>query len=483
MACCIAGIQDARHLELVPDFWGRNVMPTNCVEKNIKGCLFASLLMTAIPYAGAEESTKAEVEQLKKQIELLQQQVQRIESTLSQPGDQISTPPSDTEVDLTQEEYPSLEQYDQSHVLAKPWYQNFDVSGFGAAGYYDTGDTGTKPDGGFEVKEASLFISADVWENTRFFVELQTNRLGKDDQLFTRTGEVYIHFLDLIPSVVPSVGLKLGRFDIPFGEEYLWQDAIDNPLITNSAAYPYGWDEGILIHGQAGGIGWIAAISDGTDQRSIEDDTDKAFNLKFYGRPLEPLYLSASAMKNGDAGKSAFEFGGSHFQPIGASHQSTLAASPSEKVDATLLQLDLKYSFLSSHTQHELGYLALSFGVAEQQDSAPGFDRDIRWFSIEPLYHLTPKTYLIARYSEIGTYDDDKGFHFDGKIFADGNNAFGYDTKRFRRLGIGVGWMPAPRIRAKLEVGRDRFELIDASPLSTNNNDRKFVGAEVAVGF
>ena len=40
--------------------------------------------------------------------------------------------------------------------------------------------------------------------------------------------------------------MKLGRIDIPFGDEYLWQDAIDNPLITNSAAYPYGWDEGIL---------------------------------------------------------------------------------------------------------------------------------------------------------------------------------------------------------------------------------------------
>ena len=457
-------------------------MLINCVE-NLKSCLFASLLIAVTPIAIAEESTKAEVEQLKKQIELLQQQIQRIDSKFSQFGDQNSTLPSNTEVSLTPAEYSSLEQFDQSHVLAKPWYQNFDISGFGAAGYYDTGDTGNKPIGGFEVKEASLFIIADVWENTRFFVELQTNRLGKDHQLFTRTGEVYIHFLDLFPSVVPSLGVKIGRFDIPFGEEYLWQDAIVNPLITNSAAYPYGWDEGILIHGQTRGIGWIAAITDGTDERSTEDDSDKAFNLKLYGQPLESLYVSFSAMKNGDAGKSAFEFGGSHFQPIGASHQTTLAASPSDKVDATLFEVDLIYSYLSSQTQHELGYIALSYGAAEQQDSATGFDRDIRWFSIEPLYHLTPKTYLVARYSEIGTYDDDKGFHFDGKTFAGGNNAFGYDTKRFSRLGIGVGWMPAPRIRAKLEVGRDRFELIDVSPLSTNNNDRMFFGAEVAVGF
>lgn len=457
-------------------------MPINCAE-NMKGCLLANLLLILAPYAIAEESTKLEVEQLNKQIELLQQQIQGIESRLSESEEQDSTPPTDAEVDLTQEEYSSLEQHNQSHVLAKPWYQNFDISGFGAAGFYDTGDAGTKPNGGFEVKEASLFITADVWENTRFFVELQTNRLGKDKDLFTRTGEVYIHFLDLIPSLAPSVGLKLGRFDIPFGEEYLWQDAIDNPLITNSAAYPYGWDEGILVHGHTRGIGWITAITDGTDERSIEDDSDKAFNFKLYGRPLEPLYLSASAMKNGDAGKSAFEFGGSHFQPIGASNQSTLPPSPSEKVDAILFQVDLKYSFLASRSQHEVGYLALSYGAAKQKDSAPGFDRDIRWFSIEPLYHLTQKIYLVARYSEIGTYDNNEGFHFDGKIFAGGNSAFGYDTKRLRRLGIGLGWMPAPRIRAKFEVGRDKFSLIDVSPLGTQNGDRRFVGAEVAVGF
>ena len=164
-------------------------------------------------------------------------------------------------------------------MLTNPWWKNIEISGFGAAGFYDTGSAGTRADGGFEIKEASLFFDAEVWKDISFFLELQTNRLGKDDTLFTRTGEVYAHFRN-IGAEDSTLGIKLGRFDLPFGEEYLWQDAIDNPLITNSAAYPYGWDEGILIYDTTRHFSWIAAITSGTDARSKEENSAKALNLK-----------------------------------------------------------------------------------------------------------------------------------------------------------------------------------------------------------
>ena len=274
---------------------------------------------------------------------------------------------SDNFTDLTSREVNALPQaageplQADEHVLSNPWWMNFDISGFIAAGYYDTGSNATRPIGTFEIKEASLFVSASVWEDADIFLELQTNRLGKDNQLFIRTGEVYIHLRNIGNGTGNAIGLKLGRIDIPFGEEYLWQDAIDNPLITNSASYPYGWDEGVLAYGNFNRISWIAALMDGTDQRSEEDNSDKALAFKFYSDVSANLYLSASMMTNGQAAKSAVEFGGSHFEPIGASHASTLPSSPSVQVDARLYQIDVKYDFLNSN-ESKRAYIAFAIG-------------------------------------------------------------------------------------------------------------------------
>ncbi len=384
------------------------------------------------------------------------------------------------QVNLSDTQILSLSTQQTGHVLSNPWYINIDISGFGALGHYSTGSAGSKPVAGFEVKEASLFITADVWEGVSFFIELQTNRLGKDDQLFSRTGEVYVHITDLIPSLKNTIGFKAGRIDLPFGEEYLWQDAIDNPLITNSVVYPYGWDEGLLLYGAISSVNWVVAITDGTDERSEEDESDKAINLKIYGNPFKNIYLSASWMKNGDAAKSAVEFGGSHFQPVGASHDSAVGDSPSTVVDGMLYELYGKYSF---NLLDRKAYIALSAGGASQEDEASAYDRSWRWFSIEPLYNVTNTLYTVLRYSQIGTYDDQEGYHFDGKIFAGGNSAFGYDTEKFSRLGLGIGYLPNPRTRIKLEYAKDHFELIDASLIQTNNDDRDFLGVEIAVRF
>ena len=384
-------------------------------------------------------------------------------------------------VDLSVRERPAIDGETDSDVRARPWWRNFDIYGFGAAGFYDTGSAGTRNDGGFEIKEASLFIEADVWDNTSFYVELQTNRLGQDNLLFTRTAEAYVHLHELRLGRFPPVGLKLGRIDLPFGEEYLRQDAIDNPLITNSVIYPYGWDEGLLLYGDFHDLGWVLAITDGTLERSMEENSDKAINFKIDGNFAESLYLSFSAMDNGDTSVSALQFGGSFLQPVGGfGHQSGVGNSSSTEIDASLSELDVRYDFrLSSYE----GYVALSLGAARQKDDDSFFDRDFRWFSIEPYLSLSSQWYAVLRYSEIGTYDDDEGYHFDGKTFAGGNVAFGYDVRRLKRIGLGVGWTPNPHVRGKLEIGKDIFDVITPSSLATNNGDRHFVGFEIAVAF
>jgi hypothetical protein len=360
-----------------------------------------------------------------------------------------------------------------SHVLATRWFERFDVWGFAAFDYLHTGNDGNYSEGAFVVKETSLFVDAKVWDEISVFYELQVIRLGKDNQKIGQTGELYAHFRN----IYCNIGMKVGRVDIPFGEEYLQQDSIVNPLISFSAAYPYGFDEGIVLYGNNYGLGWILAVTDGTDARSVEDNREKAINAKLYGKPTDRVYLSGSFMRNGRAAKSAFEFGGSHFQPIGASHVSTLGPSPSPEVDAILYEVDARFFGCGKD------YLALSFGQAFQDDNTSTHNRDILWFSVEGVRYLCEDVYFVARYSEIGTYNSFEGYHFDGKITAGGNSSYGYDAKRLQRAAVRLGWKPNPRTLIKAEISRDWFETITASPFSPGSDDRWFSGLELVLSF
>lgn len=451
--------------------------------------IFIILMMAGLNTKAANslEELEQKAQQMMRQLETLQVDIQHQRSV----QDSVDVSNSDTDqpgnqsspdfVDLSAQEYTTVAQEQGTHVLANPWWKNFEIHGFGATGFYDTGKLGTRDKGGFEIKETSLFLEATVWEDIAFFWEFQLNRLGRDSQQFTRTGEVYVNFRDIALTDSTSIGIKLGRIDLPFGEEYLWQDAIDNPMIQNSVSWPYAYDEGIALYGEIGEAYWIASVTDGLLSRGREENSDKAINLKVYGDLTDSLYLSFSLMDNGDTSRSAMQFSGSFLQPVGASHESTVGVSPSAEIGATLAEFDAKYRFSVFSSQD--AYVWFSLGTANIDDEDSSFDRSFSWLTIEPYIAINSRWYGIIRYSEIGTYDDDEGYHFDGKIYAGGNAAFGYDTRRLKRLAIGLGWTPNPRVRGKLEISKDRFELIDASVLPNESSGRTFVGLEIAVGF
>ncbi|MBI1925609.1 hypothetical protein HYR99_15315 [Candidatus Poribacteria bacterium] len=386
-------------------------------------------------------------------------------------------------IDLSGKELPSLPEGAATHVLARPWYQNIEISGFGASSFLKLGAAGMMPIGGFVIKDASLFVEAEAWENISFFFELQTNVLLLDDWLSVRTGEAYAHFRNVLRSKRGDfMGVKVGRIDIPFGEEYLWTDSSDNPLISHAVGFPWLWDEGIAIYGKIRGVGWVASITDGAFARSIDDNSDKALTAKVYGTPWRPLYLSASFMRNGETARSALYWGGNCFQPMGARVHgepvpSSAGTSPSQGVDIILYELDAKYRF------KDRADVEFAFGQAFINDAIDAFDRNLAWFSVQPRYSFTRKIYGILRYSEIGTYDADKGYLLDGGFLAGGYEAFGYDTKRLQRYSLGLGWKPNPRTAFKLEVGRDRFEVIDISPFHPGKDDRDFFAAELVLSF
>ncbi|MCZ6674972.1 MAG: hypothetical protein O7C75_18735 [Verrucomicrobia bacterium] len=374
-------------------------------------------------------------------------------------------------VELSGEAVSSLEEKTSTHVLAKPWFRNMDISGFSEVRFQDSGDDGTQPNAGFVVKHASLFLEAEAWEDFSVFLEFSVASS-------VRVNEVYVHFRNVLKKWGDDIlGIKVGRIDIPFGEEYLWNDSPSNLLISHTAAYPWLWDEGIALYGTLGGFGWITSLTDGTLARSSEDDPGKAVTAKVYGSPWTPLYLSASFMRNGKTSKGALLLGGSFFQPVGTQDASSLGASPSDKVDAALYQIDAKYSF------REKAALEFALGKAFINDAVDSFDRDLTWFSVQPHYNLTRNLYAILRYSEIGTYDTNEGYHLGGEFLAGGNKAFGYDAKRLQRFSVGLGWRPNPRAMVKLEIGRDRFKVIDASLFDPGDDDRVFYASEIVLSF
>ncbi len=422
------------------------------------------------PATGAPERSQIEV--LRERIEALEG---RLGAHATEPGERAG---AQAGLDLSERQLPSITETRGSNPLSRPWFENIEVSGFGAFSYLDTGSAGARPHGGFLLQEASIFLDAQAWEQADVHFDIQAAPLGVGASEQVGIGELYGNLKNLWTNPDGDhIGLKAGRFYVPFGEEYTWTRAPDNPLLSNSAPDPYGLAQGVQLYGSWGKLGWIAALSDGAEELDAGDHLAKALNLKVWGEPAGSVHLSASFMLNGKTDKSALEFGGSNLQPVGADGSSSAGASPSTEIRAQLGELDAKLRLRSDAS------LALAFGAGKVDDAVDTFDRNLKWFRFEPRCDLSESVFAVLRVSEIGTYDAARGYHFDGEILAEGNDAFGYDTKRFQRLSLGLGWKINPHALAKIEVGRDRFWVISSSPISASADDRTFFGSELVLSF
>jgi hypothetical protein len=430
------------------------------------GALVATLLaagsraLAQDPTPSEDAKRQAEIDDLRARLDELERKYVRAE-----PG----------EVDLSGREVAPATIVADENPLARPWYQNVDVSGYAAFTYLDTGSVGLHPDGAFLVQDASLFLDVRVWERTLLHAELQAASVGYD---FLATGELYADLQRIWSGDSGSFAtLRAGRFWVPFGEETYWFRAPENPLISYSAAFPWGLDEGVELFGSIHGVDWVASLTTGNAQRNSEDGPGKTVNLKASGKPLDALQLSGSLMFQGETSTSALAFGGTSIDPVGSNGSSSAGASPSGTVSATLEEAD---ATIRGPARTSLG---LTYGHASVDDDVDAFDRTFHWFRIEPRYDFTPDLFGVLRYSEVGTYDSSEGYHFDGLMIADGNTAFGYDVQRFRRIAGGLGWRANPHTLVKVEVGHDKFWVIDGSPTQPGQGDRTYFGASLVVSF
>jgi len=144
-------------------------------------------------------------------------------------------------VDLSGEPLPSIGEAlgGRSHQGLGDWIERFDLHGLVAARYLHTGSGGSRPQGAFVIQQASLWLEAEVRDVGTAFVELKLDYYPENDGSGVGTGEVYLKFRDVCKLGTGTVDLKVGRFDLPFGEYYLMEDADKNRLISFPVLFPY----------------------------------------------------------------------------------------------------------------------------------------------------------------------------------------------------------------------------------------------------
>lgn len=374
-------------------------------------------------------------------------------------------------------DYQEVEVEGAHDFIGKDWFKRIEITGNAAVGYARTSDAGADPNGSFEFQEGTLFIEADLAETITFFYELELggsslwrNLPGKADRVLPQ--ETYVVFRDPLSFMELWEGalrLKIGRIDAPFGEEYIKQDKFDNPLIDYSANWPWGRSEGLLFYGatEESEVNYMFGIFNGNYARSQDNDVGKQLNAKVTYQPTKHSYFSASYMYTGDVDVSSNWYGGILVAPVNFS---------SPTVSAHMYELAAKYKWDDSSS------FWVTWGQVFQDDQNNALDRDIMYWTVEPLYYLCSNIYVVARLSTFGTFDDTEGYATQGWDYGNGQE-YGFGVKSLTRYQIGLGYVIAANIIVKAEYHKDDFDLIEGAAIAGVDEERDFYGAQVVVKF
>lgn len=377
-------------------------------------------------------------------------------------------------VDLAEDEHGSMREAmgDAAQTL-DDWIDNFRLYGFVAARYLDTERGGSHPDGALGIQAATLFAEADVKDVASAFFELRFDYFQQAGDNQVDIGEAYIRLRDVLQLTdTTHLQMKVGRFDLPFGEWYLLEDPNRNRMIGFPALIPYRWDEGAQAFADFGEWGFNAALTDGTYSRNSQSGIGPAATLRVHARPHERLYLSASCLYIHEADQSAICFGGSVITPVAGGVAGT---SPNATVQSVLGSLDLKWD--ASDAFH----LQASAGTGSVDDDADAFDRTFYWWMLEPSWTFADRWQLTGRYSAVGTFDSDEGYQFESRPYEIATQSYGFDLSSLQRVALGVQRTFAKGLLGKVEVGFDQLTAIDPSGLP--DSTRVFTAAELVFTF
>ncbi len=432
-------------------------------------CAVLFLVCASGGIRAADDDTKQQIELLRQQNEWLQQQVQQQQQLIENLGQKVSNLQTSTaklESDVIDSlENPAAPASRSNHL---PSFGKVNLSAEGGLAYFNHGSNGKFPNSEMRVDEAKLFVEAPIWEDVYFFTEVNLYR-RQDPNDSLNIGEIYLDFENLLSwgDQDSQLNLRVGRFDIPFGEEYLVRDAVDNPLISNSLMDFWGVDEGFELYGAMGGAQYVLAVQNGGHPSLRDYNDDKSVTLRVGFEPAEWLHVSGSAMRTGaldvkNDKLSEMWFGNGFVRSIGGSETTAF--------ESNIFQGDAKIHWRD-------GYVSLSGGYLYYSDNDPAANnrRDVYFYSVEAIQNLSRKFYAGTRFSRI---DAEKGFPLAG----DGNFGtyfFRKLTEDLWRVSLGVGYRFSPNLLFKSEYSFNQGRELGGA----KRTDENLLASEVAFKF
>lgn len=421
-------------------------------------------------FSASETNIEDRLHALEEQNQVLQSQLRQQQDTIeSLSRDLVSIRAANSNQQSEMEQvkadlnHPSEPAASDSHLKLG----NVHISGEGGLAFFNTGSQGFAPNSEFRVDEARIFLESPIWDEVYFFGEADLATRENTD-FNVKLGELYLDWEDIsrIWGHDRQLNLRVGRMNIPFGEEYLNRYAIDNPLILHSLSDLWGFDSGVELYGSAGKFSYVAAVQNGGDNLH-QFSGDKSVAGRFSYDPTRWLHFSLSGMRTGDRSAqgdklTALWFGGAFFRSLGSPATTTFHAN--------LAELDAAVRWSGGHLKAFGGY-------ARYGDNDPAADngRNIFYYSVEGVQNLSPKIYAAARFSQIIAPD---GF----PIMGNGNFRDYFVSNlstRLWRLSLGLGYRFSDRLIVKTEYALERGREADGD--SRDHED--FIGAQAAFAF
>ena len=434
------------------------------------------------PTARAEEPSAQELQQLYDTVERLEKRIVELESAKAQNPPQVSVGPN-----------------------AGEWAERVRISGSAALTQLDGGDYGVYENGSTQVWDARMFLDADLasdvdlagatlFRDAAFSFEWNLVRLGYQPN---EVGSMYVSLRGL--GGMEWANLDFGRFQLPFGENYLrfgkgyWTD----PFIALTAPPPWFWDEGLKIWGKFANdkLGYVVSLTDGEGGFNTERNSSKQVTLKLSYDPTEWLHLSASALRSGTLGSESSPANGSLW--LGETfptafglrtsvpsfdHGVELADGPNELSDVQVIGGDVIF-------RSEDARLWLSGGKTWIDSHGPRvYDRDLYYWLGELTYQLRgispvlAPLYLALRANGLGTYDKNKGYVLDFRY----RNSLGFNMKELDAYALALGLPVGNNLVLKLEYVFQNIALVrgvDDPEIRENADHADFFGVEVGVHF
>ena len=426
-------------------------------------------LASCIGSVAADQSKdlKQQLELLMKQNAALQETVKQQQSTIENLNRRVGDIEQSRSENFTPDKPLPNERPDTGGVKFGP----VSIGGEGAVALFSGQANSAFPETQFRVDEAKLFFEAPIWGDVYFFSELNL-ATREDDDIDLNLGELYLDWEDLskLWGEQRQLNLRIGRIDIPFGDEYLYRDAIDDPLVSHSLTDTWGVDEGLELYGALGNFSYVLAVQNGGISGTRDFNGDKSVTARLSYDPNKLLHFSLSGMRTGDLDASDDQlselwFGGGWFRSIGS-------ASTTE-FHANLVQSDVSMKF-------SRGLLRAFGGYAQYDDNDPTANnrRNFYYYSVEGVLDVTKKFYTAVRFGQIFV---DGGYPLPGQ----GNMGTYFFSpvapfaEELWRCSLGVGYRFSPHLIVKTEYSFEGGQQTDGAKRDNVN----IFAAQAAFGF